>query len=473
MAYGVLIIEDEATLARSIQTYLERAGFEARAAGDGESGLELFETFRPDLVLLDLRLPGIDGLEVLRRLVALDGSAKVILITAHGSIRVAVEAMRLGAYDYLSKPVVLSDLRRLIDRTIGDERTEERLSYYRRRDAARGGLDAIVGVSPAIEGLKEQLRRLLAAEAQLTAGRPAAVLITGETGTGKELIARAIHFGGPRRDGPFIELNCAALPAQLVEGELFGHERGAFTDARERRLGLVEAADGGTLFLDEIGEMDLVIQAKLLKLLEDGTVRRLGGVREHPVNLRIIAATNRSPEPLVAEGRFRSDLYFRLRIAALTAPPLREREGDVLLLARRFLDEHARRYGRPVPSLSKAAERALLAHSWPGNVRELRNVMEQAVLFCPDPVIPPDCLILTALREGGRSAGGDGPFRLPPQGLDIEELERSLVAQALDRTGWNVTAAAKLLGLTRDTLRYRIEKYRLRRSRTEAAGQRT
>jgi DNA-binding NtrC family response regulator len=461
MAHGILIIEDEASLARNIKEYLEEDGFEARTAGDGESGLKLAESFRPDFVILDLQLPGMNGLAVLRRLQAREPGIKVIMLTAHGSVQTAVEAIKAGAYEYLAKPVVLSELRRVIDRALEDERTATALSFFRRRDEARAGIDQIVGTSAAVQALKERIGQLVAAEASIE-GVPPPVLVTGETGTGKELIARAIHVAGPRREAPFIELNCAALPAQLIEGELFGHERGAFTDAKEKRIGLFEAAAGGTIFLDEIGELDLQLQAKLLRVIESGRVRRLGATREITVDVRIVAATNRSLKDLAAEGKFRADLYYRLSVITLESPPLRERGEDVVLLAEHFLAQHARRYGRQPPRLSTQARRALEQYGWPGNVRELRNLLEQVVVFHRGGEIDQDVLPVAAAANGNGHGAADGAFALPEQGVDLDDLERSLTLQALTRTGWNMTQAGRLLGMSRDAMRYRADKYGLR-----------
>jgi DNA-binding NtrC family response regulator len=294
---------------------------------------------------------------------------------------------------------------------------------------------------------------------------PPAVLVLGETGTGKEVVARALHFNGARRNKPFVELNCSALPAQLLESELFGHERGAFTDARERKLGLVETAEGGTLFLDEIGDMDLAIQSKLLKLLEEKTVRRLGNVREQRVNVRIIAATHRPLEALVREDRFRADLYYRLRVVQLQLPPLRERGEDVVLLARHYLRLHAARYGKPVPVLSPRAHAALLAHTWPGNVRELRNILEQAVLLNAGGSIelPPLGLPIDPERASPGSSAFMPSRPAPLAGSEgtLPEIERRSLLVALERNGWNVTRAARELGISRDTMRYRMEKHGL------------
>ncbi len=458
MSAAVLIVDDEERLARNMASYLERDGHDVRTAGGAEEGFALAPGFRPDLVLLDLRLPGMGGLEALGRFRELEPDARVVIMTAHGNVQTAVEALKAGAYDYLTKPLVLRDLKRLVDKVAGEDRIAGTLSYYRHREARGSGLDRIVGASPGLVRLREEVARLARAERQMAAGvPPPPVLVAGETGTGKELVARAVHFEGPRAEAPFVEINCAALPAPLVEDELFGHERGAFTDAKARKTGLVEAAEGGTLFLDEIGDMDLSLQAKVLRLLEDRRVRRLGAVRDRAVDVRIVAATNQRLEELVRAGRFRADLYFRLRIVALAVPPLRERGEDVRTLARHFLAQAGARYRRPDLRLTPAAERALLAHAWPGNVRELRNVMEHAALLSPGAEVGPGHLALSPL---GGVAGPDpaGGFRLPEHGLDLEALERSLTEQALARTGWNVTAAARLLGLGRDALRYRVEK---------------
>ncbi|HWL70735.1 MAG TPA: sigma-54 dependent transcriptional regulator [Geminicoccus sp.] len=462
---AILIIDDEERLARNMASYLEREGHAVRMAFSAEQGLAEVADFRPDLVLLDLRLPGMDGLEALRRFRELDPDLRIVMMTAHGNVQNAVDALKAGAYDYVTKPLILRDLKRLVDKISTDDRIASTLSYYQHRDARGSGLDRIVGASPTVLRLKDEISRLAQGERQMAGGLPPPpVLVVGETGTGKELIARAIHFEGPRAAAPFIEINCAALPAALIEDELFGHERGAFTDAKERKLGLVEAADGGTLFLDEIGDMDLSLQAKVLRLLEDRRVRRLGAVRDRTIDVRIVAATNQPLEELVRAGRFRTDLYFRLRIVALSVPSLRERGSDVQLLARHFLAQAKARYRRPELHLSPHAEQALGSHHWPGNVRELRNVMEHAALLAPGPEIGPESLILSSLGKEDAPAAADGPIGLPEAGIDLEAMERSFMQQALERTGWNVTAAAKLLGLGRDALRYRVEKLALTKS---------
>ena len=466
MSHAVLIIEDEAVLARTMGKYLGQRGYEVRLARNGPEGLEALTAFLPDAVILDFNLPGgLDGLEVLRRIHAQDLGIKVIMVTGHGNVRLAVDAMKAGAYDYLSKPLVLGELQLLLDRAMEQRRTEGQLHYFHDREASLGSLDQIIGESPAIRHLKGQLARIVEASGRLRGGPSPAVLIVGETGTGKELVARALHYGGPRAAGPFIELNVATIPAHLVESEIFGYERGAFTDARERKLGLVEAADGGTLFLDEIGELDPAVQAKLLKLLEDRTVRRLGSVRDQAVNIQVLSATNRCLSRMVAEGRFREDLYYRLNTLTVEAPPLRERGQDPLVLARHFVADLGARYGKPGLRLDVSAEAAILEHVWPGNVRELRNAMEQAVLYSTGSAV-------RALDLPLPRAGSTGTAHLPvaarpvaaeatPPSATLVEVERALIARTLGEVDGNVSKAARRLGITRDQLRYRIEKFGL------------
>ncbi len=461
MDHAILIIEDEAVLAKNMRTYLERQGCEVRCAESAEEGIAILDAFAPDVVVLDFNLPGMDGLKALARVRTQCPSAQVIMATGHGNVEMAVDAMKAGALDFLTKPVSLSKLAMLIERATVNAKKDRALDYYQRREGDGAELDALLGESAGMRRLKGTMRQLLDAESRLQDGDAPAVLVRGETGTGKELVARALHFSGPRRGKPFVELNCAALPAQLLESELFGHERGAFTDARERKLGLVETAEGGTLFLDEIGDMEPALQSKLLKLLEERTVRRLGSVREQRVNVRIVAATHRPLDQLVREGRFRADLYFRLRVVQLELPALREREGDVLLLARHFLAQHAARYGVPIPPLRPDAQDALCAHAWPGNVRELRNLLEQVVLLGQGQPIG-------ATELGLRSAPAPLPQAVPAAmgaagspARTLAELERVALEQALQASGWNVSRAARHLGVSRDTLRYRIEKHGL------------
>jgi DNA-binding NtrC family response regulator len=467
MPAAILIIEDELTLAKNIATYLKRSGYDAAVASTGEDGLAQLETLRPEAVLLDYALPGINGLDVLRRIKSLDPRIPVILMTGHGSELVAVEAMKAGAHDYLIKPVILSELKLRLEKLVGQEKRDEELTYHRKKIAAEGGLDHLIGRSAPMAALKAAIRQLLDAESGLADTELPAVLITGETGTGKELVARALHFDGVRKEEPFVELNCSTIPGELLEAELFGYERGAFTDAKQRKLGLIEAAGGGTLFLDEIGDIDPRVQIKLLKLLEDKTVRRLGSVREQRADVRIVTATNRDLEQAIRDGHFRADLLFRLRIVHFDLPPLRVRGNDVLVLAENYLGLQRARYRKPQLRFTAEAERAMLRYTWPGNVRELRNVIEQAVIMASGGEIDAADLRLTstlALPSGGDVAGGDAAGTEEngdDGGLNLAEVERDLLVRALAQTRGNISQAARLLGVTRDTLRYRIEKYNL------------
>ena len=475
MSYTVLVIEDEPVLARNIVLYLERGGLSAQAANSAEEGLSQLDALHPDVVILDHNLPGQSGLRTLQTLRARDPHLPVVMTTGHGSEQVAVDAMKAGAFDYLIKPVSLAQLRQVLDRAVQMQRQQEELRHLRqqvaatpiRGDKAATGIAALRGDSAPMQVVRDRLRQVIDADQRLGDAPPPAILINGETGTGKELVARALHFDGPRRNGPFVELNCANLPANLVESELFGHERGAFTDAKERRIGLVEAADGGTLFLDEVGELEQPTQAKLLKLLEDRQIRRLGSVREQAVNVRVLAATHRSLDDMVAQGRFRADLYFRLGIVRIQLPPLRERDGDVALLAQTFLASLSRRYGKPDLRMTPAALARLQAHHWPGNVRELSNLIEQCVILADSPEIDATHLPLgPTMAAAGTERAVHAPTHpaatVLPTALSLPETERLMLSDALAQHRWNVTQAARALGISRDTLRYRIDKFGLK-----------
>jgi DNA-binding NtrC family response regulator len=457
-----MIIEDERVLAKNIKTYLERHEYEAMVLDSGEEALSRLDDFQPDVLVLDYHLPKMNGLEVLAEIRKRAPRAKVIMITGNATVEVAVQAMKAGAFDYLAKPVVLGELKLLVDRALGQERVEAKLDYIQGRQASESCMSRLLGESPPMRSLKDKILRLAAAESSLADDDLPAVLITGETGTGKEVVARAVHFQGPRKAQPFIELNCASIPPHLLEAELFGYERGAFTDARERKYGLVETADGGTLFLDEIGELDVPVQIKLLKVLEEKKVRRLGGLRENRINFRIIAATNQDLQRRVQEGKFRSDLYYRLRMVHLPLAPLREREGDILVLARAFLAMHGARYRKPQLFFTPAAEQKLQAWHWPGNVRELRNMLEQTVLMAQADAITPDELLFPGPVPVPEHAAPAAAEAEPDRPLNLEGMERQFLTAALARADWNVTQAARMLGLSRDALRYRMEKYNIR-----------
>jgi DNA-binding NtrC family response regulator len=483
-ASTILIVDDERTLARAMKAFLAEHGYEAEVAGDAESALQMLETLRPDVIFSDVRLPGMNGIELLRRIREFDANMPVIIMTAYGTIEGAVEAVKLGAFDYIKKPVDLEELRLLADRARENAVLRQELSYYRRREAAREApFGGVVGQSPAMRAVLERARQVAALD------ETPPVLITGETGTGKGLVARTIHGSSPRASKPFIDVNCTALPATLMEAELFGYERGAFTDAKESKLGLFEAAEGGFLFLDEIGDVEISLQGKLLRAIEDRTVRRVGGIRDRKVDVRILAATNRDLDREVRRERFRSDLYFRLAVIILHLPPLRERGEDVLLLAEHYLRQFSAKYGRDIRRIDARAREQLLAYPWPGNVRELSHVIERGVLWSQGPLLELEHLSLVSPAEPPKPIGtpfaaapaageatpsrepspnGDpadlAPLRptsgaLPPAGVDLAQWERAMIEQALREAGGNQTRAAQRLGITRDTLRYRLKKF--------------
>jgi DNA-binding NtrC family response regulator len=456
---SILIIDDEVTLAKNTARFLEKSNHDVITAATAMEGVKLFTENLPDIIVLDYKLPDKDGLAVIADIRELDANVPIIMVTGHGSITLAVNAMKAGANDLMTKPIALSDLRDRISQLSKRQHNESRLKYYDERERNFGSLDAIIGKSKEILDLKKRISKVAGID---TGESLPPILITGETGTGKELIARSCHYCSNRRDKPFIEVNCATIPHNLLESELLGYERGAFTDAKERKIGLFEAADEGTIFLDEIGEMSISLQAKLLKVIEDGRFRRLGSVQERQINIQIITATNQDLEKLISEGLFRSDLYFRLKVLRLITPPLRERNGDALLLARHFLSDFSRRYRKSNLTFSPDAERSIVHHQWPGNVRELRNVVEQAVLLTDGPSIEPSDLLLHSANQN--QANGSLTIKElinaeEPDGSSLDRVEKELLNNALHEAKGNVSKAAKILGISRDTLRYRIGKH--------------
>jgi len=452
----ILVVDDERTLARVVGVFLTEAGYETEVAGDAESALEMLERLKPDVVFTDVRLPGMNGIELLRKVREFDPTISVVVMTAFGSIEGAVEAVKLGAFDYIKKPVDLDELKLLADRARENSRLRQELSYYRKQATREVSLAGILGESPSMKAVLDRARQIAALD------ETPPVLVTGETGTGKGLVARTIHASGPRSGKPFIDVNCTALPATLMEAELFGYERGAFTDAKESKLGLFEAAEGGFIFLDEVGDLELALQGKLLRAIEDRTVRRVGGIRDRKIDVRIIAATNRDLQKDVQSERFRRDLYFRLAVILLRLPPLRERADDVLILAEHFLKQYSLKYGRDVRRISREAEELLRAYPWPGNVRELSHVIERAVLWSHDQELGPDHLSLNNPDEMMQPVADTGTATvpgLPPDGMDLAQWERAMLEQALQQSGGNQTRAAQRLGISRDTLRYRLKKY--------------
>jgi two-component system, NtrC family, response regulator AtoC len=466
----LLVIEDELVLAKNIARYFERQGHSVAVVHDGESGVGSARELRPDVVIVDFQLPGLNGLEVIRELRRMDDEIRIVMITGHGTINLAVEAMKAGSMDLLTKPLSLASLDEVVQRAVRERAGRTMLRYYQQRDNQHASVNALIGECPQMRQLRDMIQAVAASEPTDNSPAPP-VLVQGETGTGKELVARACHLASPRASGPFIEVNCAALPANLMEDELFGHEKGAFTDARARKVGLIEAADGGTLFLDEIGELELSLQGKLLRVLEDYKVRPIGSVHDRKINVRIVAATNRDLATEARAGRFRSDLVYRLSVFQVRIPPLRERGDDVLLLAQEFLQRLATRYARPALKLEGATAAALRRYPWPGNVRELRNCLERAVLMQRGPVLLPEDLGLTPAEELVPEKVHAQPDALPvpiatraPSVTPLDAVEREHLLQALEAHGWNVSLAARALQVTRDTLRYRMAKHGLQRN---------
>lgn len=445
----VLVVEDEPILGRNIKTFLTSRGCRAELAPTLEHARAMWAGLHPDLIFLDHNLPDGLGLSLINEIRAVDPWTKIVMMTAHGGVGLAVSAMKAGADDYLTKPVGLEEIGLTVTRMMEQARREGAARYLNAQDRAAAGLDRLVGTSTAMGDLHRRIRALHAAEAE---GPAPSVLILGATGTGKTLVARAIHYGGARAGEPFIEVNCAALNDSMIDDQLFGHERGAFPGADERRLGLIEAAHGGSLFLDEVSALLPSHQARLLKALEDGRIRMLGAVEDRPVDVRIIAATNAPLADLVREGRFRADLYYRLAHVTLDLPPLAGRGQDVLQIAETILSDLQIRLRRPKLCLSREAQALLLRHSWPGNVRELRNVLEQAAFLSTREVIGPNDLPFAAVVAE--------PEPVEP---GLTAVERTLIIGALRDHGGNVTNAAQALGISRDTLRYRMEKFGLKR----------
>ena len=443
----ILVIDDEQLIRKTIAHRLSRDGYDVAEAEDGRRALERAAA-GIDLAILDYRLPDLDGLTVLKELKRLQPDALVILLTAYANVDTAVQAMKLGAYHFANKPFDLDALSALVEQALETTRLRREVRQLRTSASEPYSLDRIVGGSSSIQEFKTLLARVASSPAST-------VLLTGESGTGKDLAAKVLHYSSARATKAFVNITCSALPENLLESELFGHERGAFTDARQQKRGLFEQADGGTVFLDEIGEMPASLQAKLLRFLEEKTLRRVGGTSDIKVDVRVIAATNRSLEDEVRKGRFREDLFYRLNVLPLRLPALRTHADDIPALLDFYVDLFNREFKKSVRGASAATVHLLSRYGWPGNVRELRNAVERAMLLTNSDTLQPADFSLAAMHDTRHT------FQLPGDGVDLEDLERTLVSQALERTGWNQTRAAKLLGLNRDQIHYRIEKYAL------------
>jgi DNA-binding NtrC family response regulator len=450
MPKRVLVVDDETTSRRGLQALLEKQGYRVEAAATGAEALEKARSFRPSVVIADLVMPGMDGLELLRSLREETPFAVTILLTGRGSIESAVQAMKAGAFDYLTKPVDLERLTFLLEKALDRSRIGREVALLRRQ-VGTADRPALIGQSAAIQKVLQQIEQ--------AAPSTAPVLILGESGTGKELVARSLHALSPRAGAPFVGVNAAAIAESLLESEVFGHEKGAFTGAVERRIGCFEMADGGTLLLDEVAEMHPAVQAKFLRVLEERTFRRIGGKTEIQVDVRVVAATNRDPEAAVQEGKLRADLFYRLNVFPIALPPLRERLEDIPLLVEAFLQDSAATEGRIVKSVSPAAIELLQRYAWPGNVRELRNVIERARLLADGETI--EASHLPETLRGSQTDSGPVPTLSIPLGTTVEEAEKALILKSLELAGNNKTRAAGILGISVKTLYNKLTRYQV------------
>ncbi|MBJ6748961.1 sigma-54-dependent transcriptional regulator [Geomonas anaerohicana] len=447
----IMVVDDEHLIRWSLEQNLKKQGYEVCTAGTGEDALRIAREEQPELVLLDYHLPGINGLEVLQRLKEIDEEILVIMVTAQGGLETAVNTMRHGAYDYINKPFNLDEMGLVVRKALETSELRREVVQLRSEHKKQG--------PPKILGNSKHMKNVLEMMAKVAKSDASTVLVQGESGTGKELVAKYIHYESARADKPFVAINCAAVPATLLESELFGHEKGAFTDAKTSKKGLFELADGGTVFLDEIGDMEIGMQAKLLRFLEDRTFRRIGGAKVIPVDVRIISATNKDLMKAIEEKSFRNDLYYRLQVIPIFLPALRERKEDILVLANHFIEVFSKEFAKPTKGISSMAEKLLVDYNWPGNIRELKNVIERAIILGNDENLLLENLPLEIVAKASQVTVPLTTFKLPPEGIDIEEVERELIKQSLEMTDWNQSKAAKKLNLGIDAFRYRMKKF--------------
>jgi DNA-binding NtrC family response regulator len=464
----ILIVDDEKLIRMTLRERLQRYGYEVFDAEAGKPALEQLQQQGADLVLLDYRLPDLDGIQVLRQVRQIAPDASVIMMTAFSSVDTAVEALKLGAFDYLRKPIDNDELLATIERALETTRLRREVKHLRDEQNRVFGVGNIIGTSPAMREVFEMIRKIAHSAATT-------VLIQGESGTGKDLVAKAIHYASDRADKAFMNITCSAITETLLESELFGHERGAFTDARVQKQGLLEIAEGGTVFLDEIGDMGSGLQAKLLRFLEEKTFKRVGGTRDISVDVRVVAATHRPLDVAVREGDFREDLYYRLKVIPIHLPALKDRREDIPELVHFFVDQFNQEFKKETRRVTPEAINCLLRYDWPGNVRELKNVIERAMILetkdelditdLPEEMVhagdpAPESRSPAAGAPAPESAG-DGVIGLPDEGISLREVERALVVQALDKTQGNQSQAARLLRISRDALRYKMKKFGL------------
>jgi DNA-binding NtrC family response regulator len=453
MTQRIFVVDDEVASRQGLATLLTKWGYEVDQAGDGQEALNKIPQFHPDVVITDLIMPGFNGLELIQLLQKELIFSPVIVLTGHGTIETAVSAIKEGAYDYLSKPLDIPRLRIMVEKALEKGKTNREMVLLRKRLKGLWGLGKLVGKSKPMQETYSLI--------ELAAPTPARVLILGESGTGKELVAQSLHDLSGRNKGPFIPVNCSAIPETLLESEIFGHEKGAFTGALDRKPGCFELAHGGTLFLDEVAEMSPSIQAKFLRILQDSSVKRIGGTAPIQVDVRVVAATNKDPLKAIQDGSLREDLYYRLNVCAIHLPPLRDRKDDIPLLVKAFIEEFNANYMRNIQSVDDEAFQCLMKHSWPGNVRELRNAIERAVMTCTSDVIA--SAHLPEFAGGVEDANSDGKMEMVrlPLGSTIEDAERQLILQTLKYSQNNKTRAAEILGVSLKTLHNKLHRYGL------------
>jgi len=453
MKPSILIVDDDEVMQETLSSVLRKRGYEIFSVTSGNEALSLIKKNIIDLVLLDMKLPDVDGLEIQKKIRAFDTEILVIIMTAYSDVQTAVSAMKSGAYHYINKPFELEELNLLIEKGLETKSLINEVRRLHRQQREEYQNNHIYGVSPQIQYVKELIGTI--SKTQKTS-----VLIQGESGTGKELAANAIHYNSTRQDRPLMKINCSAIPDSLLESELFGYEKGAFTDAKNTKKGLFELADGGTVFLDEIGDMKPFLQSKILRVLENQTFMRVGGEREIKVDVRIIAATNKNLEALVKEGFFRKDLYYRLKVMVVEMPPLRGRDADILLLLNLFIEENNREHGKNIRGFSEEAKSLLSQYSWPGNVRELRNVVERAMILTDQELLTPKQLPfeLRQIERYGREDTDPEQLKITDE-MSLEQTEKIHLSRVLKRLEWNKSKASKVLGISRATLRAKIKKY--------------
>ncbi len=434
---SILIIDDNATLRRSLELSLVEEGYEVSTAGTGKEGLGKVKQGLAELVFVDLKLPDANGIDILQKIKDINENIVVVVITAYGEVESAVQAMKFGAYDYINKPFEIDEIKIIIKKSL------ENINLKNQIERDFGAFDNIIGESPSMRAVYDIIEKIIGGDATT-------VLVQGETGTGKGLVARTIHNNSTRKNQPFVDINCSSIPENLIESELFGYERGAFTDAKQLKKGLIEQADGGTLFLDEIGDLHTSMQVKLLKVIDEKSFRRIGGLKDIKIDVRIIAATNKELKDLVDDGRFREDLYYRLKVVPLRMPSLRERRDDIPLMVDYFLKKYSDEFKKKKKSVSPEAMEKLVYYSWPGNVRELKNILERVCLLEDTDIIEPHHLMM-GMEETPPSSNGHGLV-----GKTLEEVERAFIEATLRETDNNKSQAAKLLGISRQTLRKKL-----------------